>query len=431
MISRLLAALTVGLNTLVSAAGAAAPAANGGTAIPITMWTHATEQTAEYELEHAALERFNRKQSRYRGELLPAISRNYEDRVQSAAATGTLPCLLEVDGPFLHTFARPGYLRPIDRFVPQAMRDDFLPSIIRQGTFDGRLYSLAQFDSGLALWGNRRYLRAAGVRIPTLDQPWSLTEFEQVLARLSAVNGVEYAITFNVFNRSNEFYSYAYAPILQSFGGDLIDRKDFGSARGILDGAASVAAMRHFQSWFQHGWSRAVFDHIDDFESRRTALSWIGHWKHTPYRKALGDDLVLLPLPDFGHGIKTGSGSWTWAVSSTCPRPEGAWQVLEHLLSADEILAMTTGNGAVPARRSALARSPLYGPRGELALYARQIEAGAAVPRPATPSYRTIRDAFARAVTAIIKGGDVAAELDRAATTIDEEIARQRGPIRR
>jgi len=431
MISRLAAALMLGAGTFVSATGAAAPVADDSTAIPITMWTHATEQTAEFELEHAAVERFNRKQSRYRGELLPAVSRNYEDRVQSAAATGTLPCLLELDGPFLYAFAWPGYLQPIDRFVSPAMRDDFLPSIIQQGTFDSRLYSLAQFDSGLALWGNRRWLRAAEVRIPTLDEPWSLAEFEQALARLAAVDGLEYAISFNDFDRSNEFYSYAYAPILQGFGGDLIDRNGMGSARGVLDGAASVDAMRHFQSWFRRGWSHAVFDHIDDFETGRTALSWIGHWKHAAYKKALGDDLVLLPLPDFGHGIKTGSGSWTLAISSTCPQPEGAWQLLEHLLSADEILAMTIGNGAVPARRSALARSPLYGPAGELALYARQIEAGAAVPRPATPSYGAIRDAFARAVAAIIKGGDVAVELGRAAAAIDEEIARQGGPVRR
>lgn len=428
MISRPAAPLLLGLGVLMPAAAAAA---NESAAIPITMWTHATEQTAEYELEHAAVERFNRKQRRYRGELLPAVSRNYEDRVQSAAATGTLPCLLELDGPFLYAFARPGYLQPIDRFVPRAMRDDFLPSIIRQGTFDGRLYSLAQFDSGLALWGNRRHLNAAKVRIPTLDRPWNLAEFEQALARLAAIDGLEYAITFNVFNRSNEFYSYAYAPILQGFGGDLIDRRDFGSARGVLDGAASVAAMQHFQSWFRRGWSRAVFDHIDDFESGRTALSWIGHWKHAPYRKALGDDLVLLPLPDFGHGIKTGSGSWTWAIGSTCPHPEGAWQLLQHLMSADEILAMTLGNGAVPARRSALARSPLHGPSGELALFAQQIEAGATVPRPAIPSYRTIRDAFAQAVAEIIDGADVAAALGRAAQVIDEEIARQGGPIRK
>src|SRR5687767_15335853 len=45
-------------------------------------------------------------------------------------------------------------------------------------------------------------------------------------------------------------------------------------------------------------------------EKGRVALSWTGHWKYPSYRAALGRDLILLPLPDFGHGVKTGMGSW-------------------------------------------------------------------------------------------------------------------------
>jgi maltose-binding protein MalE len=49
------------------------------------------------------------------------------------------------------------------------------------------------------------------------------------------------------------------------------------------------------------------------------------------------------------------------------------------------------------------------------------------VPRPATPAYITIRNSFAQAVHAIIAGGDVQAELSKAAATIDADIARNRG----
>jgi len=61
----------------------------------------------------------------------------------------------------------------------------------------------------------------------------------------------------------------------------------------------------------------------------------------------------MLPLPDFGRGIKTGMGSWAWAISSTCPAPEGAWAFMADLLSTDGIVRMTNLNGAIPARRSA------------------------------------------------------------------------------
>lgn len=393
----------------------------------ISVWTHDSVNTLEFGVLADAAEAFNRTHPGYRVELLSSLYRNYSEWVEGAAATGTLPCLLDVDGPFLSEFAWTGYLQPIDKFVPRELLDDLLPSLIAQGTYDGRLYSLGQFDSGLGLWGNRRYLRAAGVRIPTVAAPWRLAEFEQALDKLTALDKVEYALNMAVYTGTSEFYSYAYAPILQGFGGDLIDRRTYRSAKGVLDGPQSVLAMKHFQAWFRRGWTQAVFDRNDDFDKGRAALSWSGHWKYESYRKALGEDLMLMPLPDFGRGIKTGMGSWNWGITSTCHDAAGAWMFLAHLMSTSEILRTTNVNGAVPARRAALLRSPLYGANGPLTLFAQQLEAGYGIPRPATPAYATISKVFSKAVGAIVTGGDVETELGKAAAAIDEDIATNRG----
>jgi multiple sugar transport system substrate-binding protein len=96
-------------------------------------------------------------------------------------------------------------------------------------------------------------------------------------------------------------------------------------------------------------------------------------------------------------------------------------------MSADEILRMSDANGAVPARKSALARSRLYGSHGPLEVFARQLFGGAGIPRPATPGYSTISKAFTKATSAIIAGGDVQTELTRAALAIDEDITANRG----
>ena len=80
----------------------------------------------------------------------------------------------------------------------------------------------------------------------------------------------------------------------------------------------------------------------------------------------------------------------------------------------------------IPARRSALARSPLYGAAGPLRMYLRQLEMGG-VPRPATPAYDTISKAFGEAVARIAAGADVQAELSKAAALVDQNIAAHRG----
>jgi multiple sugar transport system substrate-binding protein len=393
----------------------------------INAWTHEAANTPAFAALKAGADAFNRAQATHKVNIVPSIYRYYDERVQSAAATGTLPCVLDIDGPFVPVFAWRGYLLSIDKFVSKALLDDLLPTIIVQGTYNGRLYTLGQFESGLGLWANKRYLARAGARIPTIQAPWSLTEFEQILGNLTALEDVEYALDLAVYARGGEFYSYALAPLVQGFGGDLVSRGAKPKAKGVLDGPRSVAALQRFQHWFEAGWTRPVLDRADDFEKGRAALSWTGHWKYPSYSAALGEDLVLLPLPDFGHGVKTGMGSWSWGISSTCRDPVGAWAFLDYLMSTREIVRTTNANGAVPARRSMIARSPLYGSGGRLRIFADQLNAGFGVPRPTTPGYSTISRSFATAVSEIIAGADVQTALSEAASRIDAEFARNRG----
>jgi multiple sugar transport system substrate-binding protein len=70
--------------------------------------------------------------------------------------------------------------------------------------------------------------------------------------------------------------------------------------------------------------------------------------------------------------------------------------------------------------------SELYGEDGPLELFVEQLEASA-VPRPQTPAYPVITDAFAEAVANIAAGADVAEELNRAADRIEQDIEDNRG----
>ncbi len=389
----------------------------------ISVWTHMLPGSIEGDVFAKSVEAFEQAQNKYTIEYVPIAPEIYADRIIGSAQSGSLACALEFDGPYLYNFAWPGYLQPIDRFVSADLKADLLPSILTQGTFNGQLYSLGQFDSGLVIYGNRRYLNAAGIRIPTFEKPWNLVEFEEALAKLTALPDVEYAIDMKINYGPGEFYSWCFTPIIQSFGGDLIDRSSYQHATGVLDSPQSIEAMQHFQSWFEKGWAGKSRTTDDDFYgSKKAALAWVGHWMYKPHAEALGEDLVLLPQPDFGYGSKTAMGSWSWGISSNCPDPTGAWTFIEFLLSPQEMLRMTNENGGPPARKSVLAQSKLYGESGPLHLIAQQLESERAIPRPITPAYAVISKVFAEAMENIINGADVKTELHRAAQEIDQDI---------
>jgi multiple sugar transport system substrate-binding protein len=369
---------------------------------------------------------FQASQATYAVDLTLVPEGTYVHAIEAAGSTGDLPCLMLIDGPTVAHFAWLGFLQPLDRFLTKDLRDDFLPSVLAQGTYDKRLYALGMYDSGLGIFGNRKYLKAAHVRVPTVDQPWSVSEFEAALEKLSALPGVVHALDLKINYGRGEFYTFAFSPILQSSGGDLIDRRRHRS-KGVLDGPQSVAAMTRFQSWFRKGWADPHPTDDNEFITGKAALSWVGHWSYIRYADALGSDLVLLPLPDFGHGPKTGGGSWMFAISSSCRDPAGAWALLRYTIRRDRILRLTAMHPGMPARKSALARSALHQPGGALSLYVQQAKRGWPVLRPVTPAYATITIAFAEAVDNIVKGGDVRDALAKAAVKIDEDIDAHRG----
>jgi len=390
----------------------------------IEIWAHAGQAAERLVLE----EQVDDFRTLHRGlevELTLIPEGSYQGQVQAAAAAGDLPDVLELDGPYVARFAWLGALTPIDGLLPAHLRDDLLPSIVAQGSYGNRLWAVGAFDSGLGLFARRSRLEAVDARIPERPEAaWTADELESILRRLAATDD-DGALLDLKLNYGDEWLTYGFSPAIQSAGGDLVDRET-GLASGALDGPPAVAALKRIQRWITDG---LVDPNLDDaaFTAGRVEVSWVGHWEYDRYRAAAGDDLVLLPLPDFGRGSRTGQGSWCWTVTRTARRPEAAIAFIELLLDDQRVLEITRANGAVPATRSAVATSSRFAPGGPLHLFVEQLSGGWSVPRPRTPGYPAISAAFARAFRDIRDGADVRSSLERAARRIDLDVSDNHG----
>ncbi len=280
------------------------------------VWVHSGQARERETIEQQAA-RFNNRQNNVRVSLTFIPENSYNAQVQAAAIAGDLPDLLEFDGPFLYNYVWQGQLQPLDGLLAKTTRDDLLPSILHQGTYNSRLYSVGTFDSGLGMYGQRSLLLKAGARLPSGPQDaWSGEEFETVLKSLTWHDD-DGAVLDLKLNYKGEWFTYAFSPIIQSAGGDLVDRTNYLSAQNVLNGPAASAVMNRVQQWITGG---MVDPNLDDnaFVHGRVALSWVGHWEYPRYARALGSDLVVLPLPDFGRGSRTGQGSWNWGITNRC-----------------------------------------------------------------------------------------------------------------
>ncbi|CAK8724966.1 Multiple sugar transport system substrate-binding protein [Candidatus Electrothrix aarhusensis] len=390
----------------------------------ITVWAH-SGQEGERKVLMDQVKRFHEDFPGIQVELTLLPEGAYNSQLQAAALSHDLPDVIEFDGPFLYGYVWQNQLQPLDDLLPAAVQADLLPSIIKQGTMNDHLFAVGIFDSGLGMYGNKTLLEAAGIRIPaSVDDAWTAEEFNQVLKKLAAKDRDRAVLDLKA-NYRGEWFTYAFSPIIQSAGGDLIDRRDYLHAESLLAGKEAVAGMTHLQNWFQQGY---VDPNLDDaaFVKERVVLSWVGHWEYPRYAKALGDKLVLLPLPDFGQGSKTGQGSWQWGINADARNPEAAVNFLTNLLRPENILAMTEVNGAVPATKTAIARSPLYRKGGPLRLFVDQLRQSS-VERPRTPAYQVITSVFQQAFDEIRNGADVQKALHQAAAAIEQDIIDSEG----
>ncbi|WP_337133532.1 hypothetical protein, partial [Staphylococcus aureus] len=228
---------SIRMTTLSSTMAVAAPMAM---AAPQTLelWRHETGNIAEIEVSEAAVERFNRSQDRWRVEMSMIPEGAYTETVTSAAVAGDLPCLLYIDQPVAPNFAWAGFLRPLDGLVDQAALDGQIATA--KGTYDGRIYSAGQYEVALSLLSRRSVLEEHGIRIATLDEPWSKAEFLDALETLEASDDFLYPLDLQA-GWTGEWYSYAFGPWLVSFGGDQIDRSNYRYAEGVLNGEQAVA----------------------------------------------------------------------------------------------------------------------------------------------------------------------------------------------
>lgn len=382
----------------------------------LTMWTHSAGNPAELEVYEQIIADFNESQDDYEvvHESFPQGA--YNDAIVAAAASGDLPCLLDLDGPIMPNWAWAGYLQPLG--ISTDITDSLLPTAV--GVWDDEIYSAGYWDAALSIFARKSVLEANGVRIPTVEQPWTQEEFAEVLATLKSA-GYETPIDIGAEDKG-EWWPYAYSPFLQSFGGDLIDRSTMLTADGSLNGPDAVAWGEWFQGLFADGYANnsgtiGNQEFIDD----EVALSYTGVWNAVTALDEVGDDLLILPPPDLGNGPKIGGGSWQWAISSSCNDADGARAYLEFSFQDKYLTEFADKQVVIPATAAAAEASKYFGEDGALRPFV-EFSQDFAVLRPETPAYAVISTTFETAAKDIMNGADVQQTLDQAVSEIDANI---------
>lgn len=422
---RRLTAASVAIGALVAttAACSSGGSSNGSGDGTVTLWTHNGGNEEELAVNQRIIDDFNASQDEYTVEMESFPQESYNDSVVAAASAKNLPCVLDIDSPNVPNWAWAGYLAPLE--LPESTWEGQLPSTV--GKVGDDVYSYGHYDVALAMYARPSVLEGAGVRVPTMDQPWDEAEFADAVEKVDATGQFPYALDLGT-GGGGEWLPYAYSPFLQSFGGDLIDREDYQSAEGVLNGDEAMAWAEWFQGLVEDGYmsAKSGADATADFVNGKSGILYSGSWANATVKEAFGDDVVVMPPPDLGTGPKIGGGSWQWGMSAQCDEPEGALAYLEFAHDTKYFVDFATTLGLIPATDEAAAEVPAYAEGGEDEIF-RQFAQEYALVRPVTPAYPYISSVFQKAAQDLLAGGDAQQILDKAVSDIDNDIKQNGG----
>lgn len=347
---------------------------------------------------------------------------DFATTVRSAIATNSLPDIIYVDGTEIGNLVFLEALAPLDEYLDSSFTSQYTDSAFYR--IDGKTYGVAQQDGGLAFWANKSYLDEAGVRIATYEQPWDKEEFLDALAKLQALEQVDFALDMKT-NWGGGYVVYAWQPIITALGADWYNH-DTMIATGAMDSPEMVEAMTFMKGLFDAGYVDANETIDTAFIDGTSALDLTGHWNFNDYYAAWGEDLVLVPLPDLGSGSFTGIGGLPFAATSAAEANgtvENCAEFIKFALGEEYQMQINDANGSLPVMNSALAATPTLKADGPLYLYAQQLMGGKYAVRPMSPAFPTYQADVGTAVFDILAGGDITETLQGAAASIDKVIS--------
>ena len=391
----------------------------------LSMWYHGAGNEVESKIINQLVGDFNASQSDWEVNIESFPQESYNDSIIAAALAGDLPDIIDVDGPIMPNWAWSGYMQPLP--IDESKFDDFLPGT--KGYWNGKLYSIGLWDAAVALYARQSTLDELGLRMPTVDNPWTGEEFMAALDAAKASGKFEYAFDLGMA-WTGEWYPYAFSPFLQSFGGDIVDRSTYQTAEGVLNGDDAIAFGNWWQGLFANdlapGTSQSPADRDTAFIDGKYAFQWNGNWAGAATIEAGVDDLVFLPAPDFGNGNIIGAASWQFGISTASENPDGAAAFIEFATQDKYLAAFSDGLGLAPATASAAAMTELYREGGQMEVFF-ELSNRQGLVRPVTPGYVVQAKVFEKALADIADGADVADALDAAVDEINTDITRNSG----
>lgn len=261
----------------------------------------------------------------------------------------------------LADFAYGGYLADLRGLLPASLTDDIPQRSWDMATFGKGVYGVPFLQEPRVLIADADRLKQAGVRIPTVEKPWSWEEFRTVSKRLSGKG--RYGVAWPLKEPVSAVLNMSL-----STGGQLFHRGADGKVAIRFDATDEVVPRTVHDQVAQDGSASAATlgmggsDTLPGLFGGRYAMVPLGfsYRQQIAQQAPKGFHWRVLPAPAGADGLTQGVSPQTLSVAADSPHKKEAAAFIAFLLKPRNMVRLALGDWLLPTGRTALADPALH-----------------------------------------------------------------------
>lgn len=380
---------------------------------PVTLTLLHWGDPAENRVVQNLVDEYTRTNPRVR--ILRIHSSDMRSKLKTMMAAGTPPDLFYLPPDLLPELAQLKLITPIDEFLEsdfkaggRAWFDDYFPVLLQAFRYDtqkqqvgaGPLYGLPKDFSTPVFYVNVDLFERAGVDWKRIqEQGWTWAEFEEVAARIRALNDLPEFQDRTIFGTVFELWDDTIRQVIWTYGGDFFalrpdGTRDFSDV--TLDEPPAVEALSMIRRMRQE--TRTAFnatgiakDGAQEFVNGNIGSDGpVGRWKVPRFTSDMKFRWDVVPVP---YKSKEHQSALlflnAWTISAGTEHPEEAFKLMKFLCGPVGAVQQSRLGLAIPPLKSVAFSPDFLAPpgipphRAELFLKAIDYAKLAQVPREA------------------------------------------------
>lgn len=389
--------------------------ADGNTVI--TYWHAYSADSPELKtLEETVIPAFEKANPGVKVESVPYPYDQLHQKLLTATAGGTLPCLVRSDIIWVPELAKLGTLAPLSDEMEDfdEIASKTYPGPLATTEYDGKNYGLPLDTNTRVMLYNRDTLKEAGLS----KAPATFDDMRKLADGLEGTGDYAFA--------DNDTAGWNLLPWIWSAGGTMMN-EDMTKATGYLNSPESVEGVQLLVDLYEQGEIPDIVTGAKGGEETAVGLPkgdyasiLDGPWMYPIFEDQNPDfDVQAAPVPAGDGGSVSVVGGEDVVMTSSCPSKDDAEDFIRFMLSdeAQKDMAETGQMPVLSGMGSELTDiKPYYG------TFAKQLET--AKPRPPHPEYPKMEEILRTEVQKAFTGdASVQEALDAAAEQIDGILA--------